>query len=325
MKELNMAINREDILEFNKNIIELFEENRKFKNGFIQSFKTIYYEECPICYNRECVIFPYPSLKKPFRYIYIYGCKQCGISYVKKDDLDLSIYYADEYAKVNRRDRNISPDLYFQKENINKLSHYFLRAERHKFNINMIMKNINSILDFGSGPGYFLYGINSNTKYAIEPDINSHKYLDYINAKIINTYDNLKFDVIYASHSLEHLYIHELSRLLSSFSCRLNENGVFFGEVPCGNILRFPLYYRHDPHTIFFTMQSLYLSLVNNGFKSVHIFPFNPNKKSRPRDDAQYKPSMYEQHDYTGTINFIASNVIDDARLFNNIDNFICD
>lgn len=296
-------------------------ENNKLKRGWIQAFFSVQHEKCKVCSHTDMVVFPYPSLNKMFRYSYVYGCKNCGISYLKKSSVDIGEYYSAEYAKSNRRDRNVEPEIYFTSEHEATVSKYFKRVYRHISYIKDIFdKKINNVLDFGSGPGYFLYAIDAINKYAIEPDTLSKKYLDFIGAKLVDLkeLDNRCMDIVYASHSLEHLYIEDIKNIMSDFIRVLDDNGIFLAEVPCGNILRHNIYTKHDPHTIFFTMESMEIILKKAGFLSIRFF--GPGKKSQTntiRKDCQYVPSKFLEFDYVGPIVVIASKKHDDNRLKN--------
>lgn len=312
-----MKLTSDEINNFCESCNKILEENKKFKNGWIQSFFEIDGATCKICGEQKMVIFPYPSLNKQFRYVYVYGCCSCGASYVD-EHLDLDEYYKDAYAKQNRKDRDIDPKEYFDPNRSPALSRYFNRAARHWDIINKTYnKRIANILDFGSGPGYFLYLCNAKNKFSVEPDLNCKKYLEYIGVKNIDIKStNIHFDVIYSSHSIEHLHIDNLKSTLDCFLSRLSDDGLLFMEVPCGNLLRYSVYARHDPHTIFFTPQSINIALLNSGFKSIYIFPVSRKTKAQ-RSDCKYSPKgeYLERLDFLSAMCCVASKVPNDSRL----------
>lgn len=315
-------MNIEELKTFCEDCTRLIHENNKFKRGWIQSFFDVN-TKCKICGFSKMVIFPYPSLNKLFRYKYVHGCCHCGISYVD-ENINLNEYYKEHYAEQNRKDREISPDVYFN-TNIDLLSKYFNRANRHANIIkNIYTDDIIDILDFGSGPGYFLYLINAQNKFAIEPDKFCKKYLDYIGAiqTNLNELPFAKFDIIYSSHSLEHIFINDLTT--TTFFNLLKDNGILFFEVPCGNILRYNIHVRHDPHTIFFTPQSLDIVLKNSGFKCIYLF--QPSHKSqKKRLNCTYTPDnkYIKKLDYVSSICCIASKIENDIRIYRYTDNYI--
>lgn len=285
---------------------------KKMRNGHIQSFFEYDTGICPICGSRKNVLFPYPSLDKTFKKFYVVGCKECGFCYTKIDDFKLQKYYEHNYSKENRKDREIEPETYFSEDNIinNKLlEKYFLRAKRHAILLrSLISGEITSALDFGSGPGYFLYELKAKYSYAIEHDEESKKYLDYIGAIKIckEQIKDYKFDVIAASHSLEHLVPEELLQVLYSFYESLTDKGFILIEVPHGGILRYNIYLRHVPHTLFFTSESLKLAVAKVGFKNIVVKIHNGGKMA-VREDAVYHSSVEDNS--VGSIVLYASKV----------------
>lgn len=129
---------------------------------------------CPVC---RCdglhVESPYPASNEPkFRGACVLWCMNCGSGHVPQAESLLNGYYGAEYAESNRGDRTASPDEYFSEltREHSRYAHYALRAFTHAFMIRRHGGSMQSVLDYGSGPGYFLYLSGGTKRYAVEPD-----------------------------------------------------------------------------------------------------------------------------------------------------------
>lgn len=190
-------------------------------------------------------------------------------TYSKVDPMPDEDFFSEYYSS------NVEEDFKLKQLPIRKrdLEHYdltkklFSKFEKTKINI----------LNFGSGHAGFsiLCGINdhkvTNLDYFINQDI-----LNYEN--IVNITDikkiNEKFDLIYASHSLEH--VRSIKKTFEEFSNISHKNTKFFFEVPnCFNQKKKKI---KSTHTYYFT-RNFFISL----------FPENKYcetwKKSKISDD----------------------------------------
>jgi len=225
---------------------------------------------CPICrHDAPVAASRYPTAKTDrFSKAIVLWCTRCGSRHVPEGDRLLGDYYRLDYATTNRGDRDIAPDAYFGEDAENpKLTGYFRRAEAHFRLLKEHGARFDRVLDFGSGPGYFLKVAAPNQAFAVEPDEASHKYLHYLGATRIDT-DGLgeaQFDVIEASHSIEHLTGDTLHSNIDYLVCALKPGGLMLVEVPQGGFSRLQITARHAPHTLFFTPQGIREALTRPG------------------------------------------------------------
>lgn len=237
----------------------------------------------------------YPSDAAPFAASTIRYCSRCGLGFVVDAGPLLEGYYRQEYSRSNRGDRQIDPKVYFSEEkrrNSPRLSRYFARANRQLSILKDLGNPVRSLLDFGSGPGYLLHVSDAKVRAALEPDEDSRKYLTHIGARRFTSVGDLPrgtFDAIVASHSMEHLAIEALMPSLRRLVRSLKPGGHLLIEVPQGGLSYLYLNGRHDPHTIFFTPQSLSLAVEATGAEVVFTRCFAP-KPSPLRPDAIYHP-----------------------------------
>lgn len=220
---------------------------------------------CPAC-GADAIGFSsdYPSNVKPFSKKTLLYCTRCGLGHVPDSARMLADYYREDYAKTNRKDRSVDPETYFSeahRESSRGMKRYFNRARAQ---INRLKKHkgrFNRVLDFGSGPGYLLHTSQAVEPHAFEPDLESKKYLDYIGARQYQALSEIPqnyFDVIVASHSIEHLVAEELIETLRHLLGALRASGLMLIEVPQGGHSYLHLGgVRQDPHTLFFTPQAL--------------------------------------------------------------------
>lgn len=232
---------------------------------------------CPCC-RAKGVRFrsDYPSRVKPFAAMKVLWCSRCGAGHVRRAGPILNAYYKEDYAALNRNDRSADPPTYFSESyrvSSKKIGRYFARAVRQLHLLHALGAKVGNVLDYGSGPGYFLYLAKGEKSFAFEPDTASAKYLRYIGADHLTTLDDVqrhKFDVIVASHSIEHLPSEDLLPTLRLLISSLSERGLFLIEVPQGGHSFADLDTRQDPHTLFFTPEAITRAVENAGGKIIY-------------------------------------------------------
>ena len=146
-------------------------------------------------------------------------------TYCRVDTMPKEEFFSEYYSS------NVGEDYKLKQLPIRKrdLEHYDLIGNLFSdFNKNKI-----SILNFGSGHAGFsiLCGLNkhkvTNLDYFINQDILNYKNMENVtDIKMINE----KFDLIYASHSLEH--VRSIKKTFEIFNNISHKNTKFFFEVP---------------------------------------------------------------------------------------------
>jgi SAM-dependent methyltransferase len=210
----------------------------------------------------------------------------------------LSDYYKNQYSKENRRDRDIHPEEYFGENSENKypfLKHYFERSRSQSVILHDHGAVFDKVLDYGSGPGYFLKICGAKEPYAVDPDRSAEKYLHYINAKIIEK-DELPtdfFDVVVASHVVEHFDAKNAISIIHELLQSLKKDGLLLVEVPQGGHSYLHIAHpHHAPHTIFFTPEGILKLIKNAGAEILDAFP-RDIERCYPRNPlAIYAPDM---------------------------------
>jgi hypothetical protein len=232
---------------------------------------------CVACGGRGLHVLPYPSSISPtFSRLIVLLCPSCGFGWVPSLPFDLDEYYRTEYGSGKRTRVALAPADYFAVDGTlhqpgGRLSRYFERSKQQLALIHRHKPHIETMLDFGSGPGYALFVSGATTKHAIEPDDQSIKYLDHIGAVRTHLTD-LKphsYDVILASHSVEHIFIHQLFSTLGSLRAALRDDGVLCVEVPYASLGRAYIPLGHEPHTLFFSPDALVRIIERAGFEVV--------------------------------------------------------
>lgn len=220
----------------------------------------------------HCTGYPY-STSTMFSRLMVLWCDHCGMGWVPGLPFRLSDYYAREYARSNRGDRDIDPELYFSPENPMleraKGAKYFRRAARQIALAKDYLDDIESMLDFGAGPGYALHLSGASVLHAVEEDENSFKYLSYLGAsrESLGELGQELYDFVLCSHSLEHLTHTTLYSTLEKLFNSLKKSGVLLVGVPAAALSRYRMVYKHEPHTLFYSPESLKRVIERAGFE----------------------------------------------------------
>ncbi len=174
----------------------------------------------------------------------------------------LKKYYQDTYWP-SRTDKNYPIRL-------RDIEHYKILIDRYPdFNIKP-----KKVLNFGAGHGglsFFLHTQNHDI-YNFEPggvkQYFSNRWKTISDFKDIN----FKFDLIYGSHSLEH--VQDIRRTLTQFKRLSDDNTIFFFEVPnCPKDKKIPI---EPPHTYYFNTDFFY-----NSFSTVNYCKTYENYKEQ--------------------------------------------
>jgi SAM-dependent methyltransferase len=232
---------------------------------------------CPTCLSSGIEhAAAYPSNNSKFRSAIVLYCAECGTGFVPDADSIIESYYKVEYATANRKDRDMPPEQYFNQTKPDpRYGRYFARASAQMKALTAHGANFDRVLDYGSGPGYFLYVSKAKQKFAVELDESSQKYLDYIGATRLSHNDlgHNAFDVILASHVVEHFTNTTLEENLTEMSNALSVGGHLLIEVPQGGHSFSVLETKQDPHTLFFTPEGIYRAIKRQGLTILDAYP----------------------------------------------------
>tara|TARA_B100001059_G_C17747477_1_gene535182 strand:+ start:188 stop:1111 length:924 start_codon:yes stop_codon:yes gene_type:complete len=209
--------------------------------------------KCPICASGD--IFyrsKYIHRNLCFESLKLYNCNTCHLnfSHPNIDAKKLTAYNSSYHQNAHDgHNRNSKLESFFS--GISKLRIITIR-ESYK-----VKKNC-SVLEIGSGPGYFIKEWLKQfpqTKYTVfEPDKVLHSTLESLGVDFIfdiNRIKNNNFDIIIISHVLEH--VQEPYDFITPLKASLKKGGIFFIEVPCRDWIHKVV---HEPHLLFFEKKS---------------------------------------------------------------------
>lgn len=273
---------------------------------------------CPCCEEHPSHISAYPFHSTPvFARQILTWCDTCGFGMVPGTSFELDDYYRSQYALENRQDRDMDPAAYFKLLNSNappgNLARYIGRARDQAKRIRNVMPGAQSMLDVGAGPGYALYACNFGAKFAIEQDRHSRKFLDFIGATLLewNEVRGLSFDVVLLSHSLEHFAHDQMFDRLKCLVDALAPGGLLYVEVPPGGLSWKHYSYRHEPHTLFFTPESLDRLARRLNLEVLHCGPLiSTFNLIEDRADPIYSPAEEKFGDPRGRLTLLGRKLV---------------
>ena len=233
--------------------------------------------KCIVCGNTEPVKYTDNSgLDLP-----VYQCKQCKLYFTGDSESTIkektSMLYHGQYWDYNKSEFSLKSD-YIDPISKGKKRNFVSQYSYCKPHFN---KDKKTILEIGAGQASFWFEEKGFFVTAIEPD---ERNVRLINEKLTNGHcihgfiEDVeikgKFDIIWMSHVLEHLMRPDL--FLKKIRENLQENGMFFIEVPnCENtvILKASI---NEPHTFHFSRDNLLDLVKNSGYKIEHCDFFRP-------------------------------------------------
>lgn len=278
---------------------------------------------CPACGLHEVAFeSDYPSSVKPFALARVLYCAACGLGFVPDFASTLEDFYRTDYAASNRKDRDEDPEVYFSDAYRSRhpaIKRYFSRSLRQLKLLRAYGATMGSVLDFGSGPGYFIHVARPVHRFAFEPDEASRKYLDWLGATVVPTLNQIRarlHSAVVASHSIEHLVAEELQNTLSRLILALRAGGRLLVEVPQGGHSYLHLRgARQDPHTLFFTPEALSRAITRAGGEI--LFEGALAKEEIPRRDHPIYQPISDHPFYStnrGSLVVICKNAADQAK-----------
>jgi len=235
---------------------------------------------CLICNNRNIAQVPYANAKNVlFTDLLINICPDCEISWVDKNisAAALQNYYQNKYGAW--RSNYAEPTYFFSNEAL------MFKPNRSRSQLNLLCRyskkiNCRRLLDIGAGFGTTLYIAKSNffldaEMAAVEPDDFMQKYLQFQQVNIYKELSHVKerpFDIIIASHVLEHCNLFEVGAILDLMRNLMSKHTLLLVEVPNDNIVRFEgasSSFIHEPHLTFFSEKALKKIFRHKGYNVI--------------------------------------------------------
>jgi len=196
-----------------------------------------------------------------FKNIDIFNCKECDLSFATPmpKESDLNEYYSSVYRAKNR------PHNILEATPVKAL-----QARLKLLEENVDFSKVKNVLEVGAGGGDFGYFLKKKFKlsiYTIEPDEYSRSILP--SKGYLNFDDkNLKFDLIYSTHVLEHF--NDVDAFFKIFENNLSEKCAVFTEVPNNSLETWFNERPYDsPHTLFFSKNSLEKVFLMRNYKII--------------------------------------------------------
>lgn len=233
---------------------------------------------CIACEGRNLSVCRYPAFRsKVFAGQILCQCGECGLAWVPGADLDLDAFYRDDYAQSYARQRVFKGAFYGPDNPLwtRPPTKPLLRARAHAAKA-AAYGPLDRVLDIGAGVGYFLHAVPAADKYACELDPHAARILaDELGVTLQAPGDRVDFfDLVMASHALEHFTAADLPNILTTIWRALRPGGVFLIEVPTGaeQLDDFaagarPPSQRLEPHTLFFSSVAMLRLMRAAGFE----------------------------------------------------------
>ncbi|MCH2390370.1 MAG: class I SAM-dependent methyltransferase [Nitrospinales bacterium] len=222
-----------------------------------------------------------PGFKGDHRKFNVVKCAACDFVYInprysEKENIELyeESYFTDQVKDLSGKVRSFIDDRE-DKINDHRIEWGFLKK----------YKRGGRILDFGSGPGFFLDSLDGNwEKYAVDT---SNFSISNIQDPTINKfrgtlfeaeYEDNFFDAIYIGHTLDRLT--NLSETLSEVRRVLNVNGVILAVTPnigslCARVFKERYRLLYSNHLVYFSTETLKKFFSQSGFKLVDVkYPY---------------------------------------------------
>jgi SAM-dependent methyltransferase len=227
--------------------------------------------KCFYCHAHVLVKTHYITNSKVFYLKKIYICKKCKILFSKISQKELDNFYKADYYKNSQQE---------------SIKHYRSKIHIKKaidnFKIITPQKKIN-ILDYGAGLGHTLELCKkiypNSTLFAYENSKSVFKHLRKVKIKVFSGSPLKKFkespkifDIIFASHFIEHLSPKILTRYLGKIYRQMNNNSILIAEVP--NEYKTNLKFQITPHTLFFSKYSI-KKIFRSYFKLIELYNYS--------------------------------------------------
>ena len=243
---------------------------------------SLVFTNCQLCKaNSPKFLHVIPGFKGDHREFNVVKCAVCDFVYInprysEKENIELyeESYFTDQVKDLSGKVRSFIDDRE-DKINDHRIEWGFLKK----------YKRGGRILDFGSGPGFFLDSLDGNwEKYAVDTsNFSISNIQDPTTNKFRGTlfeagYEDNFFDAIYIGHTLDRLT--NLSETLSELRRVLNVNGVILAVTPnieslCARVFKEKYRLLYSNHLVYFSTETLKKFFSQSGFKLVDIkYPY---------------------------------------------------
>ena len=243
---------------------------------------SLVFTNCQLCKaNSPKFLHVIPGFKGDHREFNVVKCAVCDFVYInprysEKENIELyeESYFSDKVKDLSGKVRSFIDDREY-KINDHRIEWGFLKK----------YKRGGRILDFGSGPGFFLDSLDGNwEKYAVDT---SNFSISNIQDPTINKfrgtlfeagYEDNFFDAIYLGNTLDRLT--NLSETLSELRRVLNVNGVILAVTPnvgslCARVFKERYRLLYSNHLVYFSTETLKKFFSQSGFKLVDVkYPY---------------------------------------------------
>ena len=249
---------------------------------FFPQMNPLVFKTCQLC-DSDTTKFLYSisGIKNDPRDFNVVKCETCDLIYInpwysEHESIELyqTSYYTDHVIDLSGKVRNFLDD---RKGKVNDHRIEWGYLEKYKKG--------GRILDFGSGPGFFLEALEGNwEKYAVDT---SEFAINNIQDPAVNKFkgtlfeagfkDNF-FDAIYIGHTLDRLT--NLKETFTELKRILNLDGVILIVTPnigslCAKVFRGKYRLLYSNHLVYFTPETLMAFFARSGFKMVDIkYPY---------------------------------------------------
>lgn len=255
---------------------------------------------CSICGSSDLDVLRYPVYKSSlFAGLLLASCRCCGLGWVPIEDFDYTLdsFYRDEYADAFFSERTSKLAYYSQKNPVwtKEIHRPRDRARKHAQDVARFGP-LRRVLDIGAGVGLFLHAVEADEKYAVELDQHAVRILEHelgVTVQSSRAEREEFFDLVMASHSLEHFTYNSIPTVLNDVKCALRAGGIFYIEVPSGaeQLSEFSAGKRRnqrmEPHTLFFSSASLLRLLLSSGFEILETQLCSWTRMHVPQDELE--------------------------------------
>lgn len=257
-------------------------------------------EVCVACGAVDLQVGRYPAYKSPvFAGQLLLQCRCCGLAWVPGGNLDLAAFYAADYSESYRAERGRNGAFYSDDNPAWSRPVHKVRDRARRQAEDLARHGpFARVLDVGAGEGMFLHALPAAEKWAVEPDRHGRRILEEELGVRLTTLPEAAlgraggpFDLITASHVLEHIMADDILPTLQSARAALRPGGLFFAEVPAGaeQLIAFaagrrPPRARMEPHTLFFSALSLVRLIRQAGFAVLELGPCGWTSANVPGD-----------------------------------------